>query len=54
MALNESMKDFPNSYVNLKYFQLLKPMKLFLYCDASFGDVNEGGIQGGQLILLAG
>ena len=49
---NKIISKIKNNKVTLKYKKLVNNLKLFVYTDASFGNLKNGGSQGAYLVLL--
>ena len=54
LTANKVIKKLKISDISLKYPVLLFPVRLVAYCDASYGNLSNGGSQGGFIIFLQG
>ena len=49
---NKIISKIKNNKITLKYKKLVNNLKLFVYTDASFGNLKDGGSQGAYLVFL--
>ena len=49
---NKIISKIKNNKITLKYKKLANNLKLFVYTDASFGNLKDGGSEGGYLVFL--
>ena len=54
MALNKVIRKAKNDILNLKFCEIGRNEKLLCFTDAAFGNLPDGGSQGGYLIFLVG
>ena len=50
---NKALKELKHNSFNMKYPKLsLDTAKIIVYCDASYGNLADGGSQGGHIIFM--
>ena len=49
---NKIISKIKNNKITLKYKKLVNNLKLFVYNDASFGNLKDGDSQGAYLVFL--
>ena len=49
---NKIISKIKNNKITLKFRKLVNNLKLFVYADASFGNLKDGGSQGTYLVFL--
>lgn len=54
LEANRIVTKVKSTDLTLNFFRLKEPLSIVMYSDASFGNLPDGGSQGGQIILLVG
>jgi hypothetical protein len=49
---NKTLKKANSNKIHLRYKKLKPPLQLIAYCDASYGNLPDGGSQGGHIVFL--